>query len=50
MPTEYEMAELSKITEAPVMQLLKRNTNFGATDLVEIMLSNSRNRYEREHI
>ena len=47
MPNPKEMAELEKICEAPVMQLLKRNKDFGPTDLVEIMMSNSRNRYDR---
>lgn len=50
MPTPREMAELQKVCEAPVMQLLQRNQDFGVTDLVEIMLSNSRSRYAREDI
>ena len=50
MPSQREMAELEKICEAPVMQLLKRNQDFGQTDLVEIMMSNSRSRYTRDEI
>ena len=44
------MDELNKICEAPVMQLFRRNQDFGQTDLVEIMMSNSRSRYSREDI
>jgi len=50
MPTLQEMAELEKICEAPVMQLLKKNNDFGAVDLVELMMSNSRSSYTREDI
>lgn len=50
MPSEREMKELSRICEAPVIQLLKRNQDFGRTDLAEIMLSNSRSSYNREDI
>ena len=50
MPSEREMRELSRICEAPVIQLLKRNQDFGRTDLAEIMLSNSRSSYNREDI
>ena len=50
MPSEKEMKELSKICEAPVIQLLRRNQDFGRTDFVEIMLKNSRSRYHREDI
>ena len=50
MPSPREISELEKICEAPVMQLLKRNHNFGPTDMAEIMLANSRSKYEREDI
>ena len=45
MPNTAEMTELSKICEAPVMQLFKKNQDFGRTDLVQIMLGNSRSQY-----
>ena len=44
------MKQLSKICEAPVIQLLRRNQDFGRTDFVEIMMSNSRSRYVRDDI
>ena len=50
MPNTAEMTELSKICEAPVMQLFKKNQDFGRTDLVQIMLSNSRSQYQSQDI
>ena len=50
MPTAREMAEIEKITEAPVTQLLKRNHDFGEVDLTEIMISSSRSYYQRKDL
>ena len=50
MRTQAEIAELEKICEAPVMQLLKRNKDFGEVNLVEIMSCNSRARYSLDDL
>ena len=50
MPNQHEMNELQKICEAPVIQLFKKNKDFGQIDLVEILKSNSRTRYAQEDL
>ena len=44
------MEELAKLVQEPVLQLIKRNQNFGPTCLSDIMMSNSRSRYKSEDI
>ena len=46
MPSAREMDELSRLVQEPVLQLMKRNQNFGPTSLSDIMMSNSRGRYK----
>ena len=50
MPSSREMEELAKLVQEPVLQLIKRNQNFGPTCLSDIMMSNSRSRYKSEDI
>ena len=50
MPSSDEMSELERICEMPTLQLLKRNKDYGRTDLVEILKSNARNRYSHTDI
>ena len=50
MPTEREIEEFKKICEAPVIQLLMRNKNFGEVNFEQLMIANSRNAYRREDI
>ena len=42
MPTETEMKSLEKICEQPVMELLKRNKDFGKVEF-DVLLSKIRN-------
>ena len=44
------MGELSKICEAPVIQLLKRNTNYGEVDLERLMGANTQSQYSKNDI
>jgi serine/threonine protein kinase len=49
-PTEDEFARLSKLCELPVLQLLQRNEDCYETDLVKLMISNSKSSYIQSDI
>ena len=50
MPSPKEIQQLEKICEQPVIQLLKRNQDFGAVDLAVLMTKNSKSPYEETDI
>lgn len=50
MPTNEELKQLEKICEQPVIQLLKRNQNFGEVDIAVLMTKNSKSPYEEADI
>ena len=50
MPSPKEIQQLEKICEQPVIQLLKRNQDFGSVDLAVLMTKNSKSPYEETDI
>jgi len=50
MPTHEELKQLEKICEQPVIQLLKRNQDFGEVDIAVLMTKNSKSPYQETDI
>lgn len=50
MPTHEELKQLEKICEQPVIQLLKRNQDFGEVDIAVLLSKNSKSPYEETDI